>query len=52
LGRSVILSDRPLLAEMQTHLRKNDYRFSAAVETIVRSKQFLEIRGRDAIVEE
>jgi hypothetical protein len=52
LGRSVMLSDRPLLAEMQTQLRKNDSRFSAAVETIVRSKQFLEIRGRDAIVEE
>jgi hypothetical protein len=52
LGRSVILSDRPLLAEMQTQLRKNDYRFTAAVETIVRSKQFLDIRGHDAIVEE
>ena len=52
LGRSVILSDRPLLAEMQTQLRRNDYRFTAAVETIVRSKQFLEIRGRDTMVEE
>jgi hypothetical protein len=52
LGRSVILSDRPLLGEMQAQLRKNDYRFTAAMETIVRSKQFLEIRGRDAIVQE
>lgn len=52
LGRSVILSDRPLLNEMQARLRENDYRFSAAAETIVGSKQFLEIRGRDAMVEE
>jgi hypothetical protein len=52
LGRSVILSDRPLLAEMQTQLRKNDYRVTAAVETIAHSEQFLEIRGRNAIVEE
>jgi hypothetical protein len=52
LGRSVILSDRPLLAEMREQLRKRDYRFSAAVETIVRSKQFLDIRGHDNMVEE
>jgi hypothetical protein len=52
LGRSVLLSDRPLLAEMQAQLRKNDYRFATAVETIVHSKQFLEIRGRGAMLEE
>ncbi len=52
LGRSVILSDRPLLAEMQAQLRKNGYRIGVAIETIVHSKQFLEIRGRDTIVEE
>jgi hypothetical protein len=52
LGRSVILSDRPLLAEMQEKLRKNGYGITAAVETIVHSKQFLEIRGHDTIVEE
>jgi len=52
LGRSVILSDRPLLTEMQAQLRKNGYRISAAFETIVQSKQFLEIRGHDAIVQE
>ncbi len=52
LGRGVILSDRPLLAEMQAQLRKNDYRFTAAIETIVRSQQFREIRGRDNVVEE
>ena len=47
LGRGVMLSDKPLLAEMQTQLRKNDYRFTAALETIVRSKQFREIRGKE-----
>jgi hypothetical protein len=52
LGRSVILSDRPLLGEMQTQLRKNDYRFTAAVETIVQSKQFLQIRGHNTFIEE
>ncbi|HEX7859201.1 MAG TPA: DUF1592 domain-containing protein [Verrucomicrobiae bacterium] len=48
LGRGVLLSDRPLIAEMQRALEVNDYRFSAAVKTIVRSKQFREIRGKEA----
>jgi hypothetical protein len=52
LGRGVLLSDKPLLAEMQRRLRDHDGRLSAAVETIVESKQFLEIRGRDAIFED
>ncbi|MEO6184579.1 MAG: DUF1588 domain-containing protein, partial [Verrucomicrobiota bacterium] len=52
LGRSVMLSDKPLLAEMQRQLQAHDYRFSAAVETIVRSKQFREIRGRDTVSED
>jgi hypothetical protein len=47
LGRGVLLSDKPLLAEMERQLREHDYRFSAAVETIVRSRQFREIRGQD-----
>jgi hypothetical protein len=40
------LSDEPLLTEMQTQLKAKDYRFSAALETIVGSRQFREIRGR------
>lgn len=48
LGREVLLSDEPLLAEMQNRLRANDYRFSSAVETIVASPQFQTIRGREA----
>ncbi|MGN6544299.1 MAG: DUF1592 domain-containing protein, partial [Aureliella sp.] len=40
LGRSVILSDQPLLDEMQSALEKNEYRFSVLFETVVRSPQF------------
>ncbi len=48
LGRSVQLSDEPLLAEMQNVLKANDYKIVSAVETIVLSRQFREIRGIDA----
>jgi hypothetical protein len=47
LGRSVQLSDEPLLAEIQTDLKANDYRVQPAVDAIVRSRQFREIRGRE-----
>ena len=49
LGRAVQLSDEPLLAEMQTELKANDY-VGSAVEAIVRSRQFREIRGRETAV--
>jgi len=52
LGRGVELSDGPLLDEMRRRLEVEDYRFSAAVETILRSRQFREIRGRDRAAEE
>jgi len=52
LGRGVQLSDKPLLTEMQQKLRDRDYRFSVAVETIVRSKQFREIRGKEMMHED
>jgi len=45
LGRAVQLSDRPLIEEMLKQLKANDCRVSVAIETIVRSKQFREIRG-------
>jgi len=48
LGRGIQLSDRPLLEEMEKTLKKNDYRFSAALELVVASRQFREIRGKDA----
>jgi Protein of unknown function (DUF1592)/Protein of unknown function (DUF1588)/Protein of unknown function (DUF1587)/Protein of unknown function (DUF1585)/Protein of unknown function (DUF1595)/Planctomycete cytochrome C len=52
LGRGVQLSDEPLLTEMQQRLAANDYRISAAIQTILESRQFLEIRGRDAQIAE
>jgi hypothetical protein len=47
LGRSVQLSDEPLLAEMQSELAAKDYNVVSAILMIVKSPQFREIRGRD-----
>lgn len=52
LGRGVQLSDEPLLAQMQTELRAKEYRVGAAIDTIIRSRQFLDIRGQDAAHED
>ena len=52
LGRAVQLSDEPLLDEMRQQLAKNDYRFSVAVNAIIHSRQFREIRGKAAQVAE
>ncbi|NBQ57171.1 MAG: DUF1592 domain-containing protein [Opitutaceae bacterium] len=52
LGRSVMLSDEPLLEEMRAQLQANDYRVSVAIEAIVRSRQFREIRGRETQYEQ
>jgi hypothetical protein len=49
LGREVQLSDELLLAQMQRRLKVNGYRFSVAVETIVTSRQFRQIRGIEAV---
>ncbi len=49
LGRSVQLSDRPLLLEMRKQLEVHQYRVSAAVDVIIGSRQFREIRGRDFV---
>jgi hypothetical protein len=48
LGRSVILSDLPLLREMEQKLR-SEGRFSALFETVVLSPQFRQQRGRDYV---
>lgn len=45
LGRSVVLSDQPLLNEMEAALEKNDNRFSVLFEMVVRSPQFRRQRG-------
>ncbi len=47
LGRSVQLSDEPLLAEMQASLASGEYAVGSAVEAIVLSPQFREIRGAE-----
>jgi cytochrome c553 len=51
LGRAVQLSDEPLLDELQRELEKNDFRFSAALETIVVSKQFRHRRLNEVVQE-
>jgi hypothetical protein len=52
LGRGVLLSDAPLINEMREQLKKHDFKVSVAMETIVRSKQFREIRGKEMPNEE
>ncbi len=52
LGRGVQLSDEPLLQEMQRKLRENDYRFSAALDAILDSRQFRQTRGIETPLEE
>ena len=51
VGRGVQLSDEPLLDELTRKVSAGG-RFSEAVEMIVKSRQFREIRGRDTVVAE
>jgi hypothetical protein len=52
LGRSLILSDEPLIDEMRTKLTADGHRFSTLVESIVTSRQFRMRRGVDAQVQQ
>lgn len=52
LGRGVLLSDAPLINEMRDQLKKHDFKIGVAMEAIVRSKQFREIRGKEMAGEE
>jgi hypothetical protein len=45
LGRTIILTDKPLLDSMRTDLSKSDDRFSVAVLDIAKSRQFLNRRN-------
>ena len=47
LGRSVVLSDQPLLREMEQSLEAGEYRFSVLFETVVKSPQFRQHRGQE-----
>jgi hypothetical protein len=49
LGRSVLLSDQPLLMEMEAALENNEYRFSVLFETVVKSPQFRQQRGSEFV---
>ena len=52
LGRGVQLSDEPLLKEMQAKLAAKGFQVSAAMEAIVSSRQFLDIRGGEMAYED
>ncbi len=52
LGRGIMLSDGPLISGMQEQLKTHDYQITAAIEAIVRSQQFREIRGKEMAGEE
>lgn len=52
LGRAVQLSDEPLLEDIQQELAAKDYKVDVAVDAIVNSRQFREIRGADTVVDE
>jgi len=49
LGRSLLLSDEPLIQRMNTRLAASGYRMSALIETIVTSPQFLTKRPSDSL---
>jgi len=45
LGRTLLLSDEPIIEKMKTRLAANDYRFDSMVDTIVSTPQFLNKRN-------
>jgi hypothetical protein len=45
LGRSLLITDEPLLEAMRAKLATSGYKMSALIETIVSSPQFLNKRG-------
>jgi hypothetical protein len=47
LGRSLMITDEPLLADIQRKLAANGNRFETVIESIVTSRQFLNKRGRE-----
>jgi hypothetical protein len=47
LGRAVQLSDEPLLDEIESKLQQTGYHVGTVIDSIIASRQFREIRGRD-----
>jgi hypothetical protein len=52
LGRTLLLSDEPLIEQMRSNLERDGYRFSSLIESIVTSRQFLDKRGSDRLARE
>ena len=46
LGREVLLSDEPLLDHMQQALSVGDFKVEIAIEMIINSRQFCQIRDQ------
>jgi hypothetical protein len=51
LGRSLLLSDEPVIDRMQAKLAASGYRFTPIVEMIVTSPQFMDKRRTDTSVQ-
>jgi hypothetical protein len=52
LGRTLQLSDEPVVEKMQAQMAANGYRFSTLVGTIVSSRQFLNKRNAESTQKE
>jgi len=48
LGRSLLLSDEPLVTDLHQKLQANGYRFDTLIEGVINSRQFLTKRGASA----
>jgi hypothetical protein len=51
LGRTLILSDEPLVRTLRTKLAADGYRFSSLIDTIVSSPQFLNKRRHESLAQ-
>lgn len=51
LGRSMMLSDDPLIQEMHARLASSGYQFDSMIQSIVTSRQFLNKRGSEELAE-
>jgi Protein of unknown function (DUF1585)/Protein of unknown function (DUF1588) len=49
LGRTLVMSDEPAIAQMKARLARSGFKFDTLVESVVLSPQFLTKRGREAV---
>lgn len=49
LGRSLLITDEPLVDSLQRQLASDGYRFDTLIEGIVTSRQFTNRRGRESV---